>query len=398
MKKIFVLGKISVARHLSISVFIILQVICILIGSNMLLSSYNQQYILIKPFSEWLNSDGFYVTGLDSPNFKITNDENNILDELKGEWERISFFREAVFNVQQGNITYPIKIIIYDNNFWNNYTPVMQSGKWFKSDYSEKGIWCVATPNIINNEILLPGANEKIKVNGIMGNLCYIPIMTSWNCNSSIKDNFYKKYSYERDEQIFILMPESQWKKIGLSNELTYKSRYGIILPKHKLSEEEKTYNDEVFRQFGSPQIPMSKIKSQSRFELNDNLRRFLPLLIAQITITLFGIICASAIQTFNDEKLFSIYGLCGMNRKKRLMINLSEYGLLMFLCGAITYIIYFITKVKGKHAKYGLLFSTNNIMLSVALIILLIALSITAPYIITRKKCLADQLRRNIQ
>ena len=366
----------------------------------MLLASYNQQYLLIKPFEKWLDSEGYYIASLGGIRNEagMSEEELEMLKKLQGEWETITFYREFNFNIQEGNDIYPVKVLVYDNNFWNNYTPILKSGKFEKSDYSSNKPWCIATPNIYSLKPMLPNAIEALEIKGVMGDLCYIPICDQLDKNGSFADNFYKKYSKERDNEIYLLMPTSQWERLEIDNSEAILPFSKIIIPKRQLTNEEKSHNEEVFRDYASPQLPMSTLKERAKNDINDRLRRFLPLLIAQLTITLFGIICASAIQTLSDEKTFSIYGLCGMNRKKRMLINLSEYGILLLFSGAVTYIAYFVTKTKGMHAKYGLLFQINNLALSAAIIGILLAVSLTAPHIITRNKRLADQLRRETE
>lgn len=397
MLKFLILGKNAVARHIGMSLLLVLQVICILVGSNMLLASYNQQFILIKPFQEWLSSEGYYIANM-KPMNGSEKEEDGLMTKLHGEWKEINFYRETDFNIHEGNDIYTIKVLVYDNDFWDDYVPVMKSGRWRKSSYSGDKPWCIATPNIYSLSIMLPNSKEEIVVKGVMGDLCYIPRCNNWSRNGTVSDNFYSKYSSKRDETMYILMPESQWQRLRVSDKQLNASESKIIIPERMLTDEEKIHNEEVFREYASPQLPMSTLKERAKNDINDRLQRFLPLLIAQLTITLFGIICATAIQTLSDEKTFSIYGLCGMNHKKRLLINLSEYGILLLFSGAVTYIVYFVTKMKGMHAKYGLMFQINNLALSVAIICILLSVSLTAPYIITRNKRLADQLRRETQ
>lgn len=394
MKKIIILGRNAIAKHIGMSILIILQTVCILVGSNILLASYQQQFTLVKPFSKWLDSDGYYVIGLD----ETGSNNKTLFESLEGEWERVQYYRETTFNMYDNNKLYPIKVLVYDNEFWDNYSPLLKKGKWQKSDIIEDSPWCIATPNMFGTELLLPDADTNLKVNGIMGDLCYIPLNKSWSKNGSIAENFYSVFSTKRDETINILMPESQWNQLGLPNDILYSPRFEIIISKHELSDEAKSYNDKIFKEFGEPAIPMSTLNLRAKADIKNRLQRFLPLLLAQLTITLFGLLCVSAIQTLSDEKTFSIFGLCGMNRKKRLLINLSEYGLLLIISCSITYIVYFVTKNAGMHTKYGLLFSMNNLILSAVLVGLLLLISITAPFIITRNKRLADQLRRETE
>lgn len=389
MKKLIRLSIDAISRHLGMSALILLQIIFILAGANVLLASYQEQYLLEKPFAQWLSSDGYYMTALEETD-PFAEEEKTLWDSLYGDWERISFYSETTFIVEN----YPLHVIIYDNNFWDKYEPVMKYGKWYKSSKSKKKPWCVATSNVFSNSISLPGASNDLEVSGVLGDLCYIPMLTSWSLEGSIADNFYKRFDTKREEEIYLLMPKSQWESLGFHYDELYGNQ-GIIIPKTSLTDEEKQKNEELFQQFAYPEIPMSKLYERSKSDLNSRLRRFLPLLIAQFIITVFGMISASAVQTLQDNYIAAVYGICGMSRRKRLIIDLSKYGILLSIGGAITFLAYVITKLTGLHSKYGLHFTATNIVMSVVLLVILLICSVLSPFIITRKKYLADSLRK---
>lgn len=139
MKKWLQLCMRCISRHLGMSVFLIIQIFCLCIWFNLLLASRNHQAVLIKPFTDLLDADGYYLV---SPDSITTWDDVPFEEAIQGEWQYYSFqCFSTTMETSQGEIG--VQVMVYDNDFWDAYAPVMQHGRWKSSDAVKKslGAW-----------------------------------------------------------------------------------------------------------------------------------------------------------------------------------------------------------------------------------------------------------------
>ena len=384
MKKIFSLSFRSVSRHMGMSILIMLQIIILFIGMNTLIASRNQQKMLIQPYSDLLDKEGYYLTYKVTPMFG--KDDINLIESLNGEWETTMVSKYSFANSN---------IMVYPDDFWDSYNPSIKHGKKPKSSKTSDSPWCIATANYNDKTIEVPGFNKSIKVKGVLADKCYIPSMNTWDRKGSIKENLYDTFNLSQSDTVYILMPQSQWDEFSKGKANLIKGSHCIAVLKSELTEEQIAENEKLFKDTAYPQIELSVLKERAYKDLEKNNRRFLPLLIAQTIITIFGIICASAIQAMRDGTITSIYRLCGMNNKHSTILAAGNSAVLLGLSSCWIIIIYFITMFAGTHAKYGLRFGLNNIIITLLIMIIMFLSSIITTKLVIKKSDFSVTLRR---
>lgn len=392
MKKMFSLSFRSVSRHIGMSLLIMLQVTILCIGVNVLIASRNQQKTLIQPYSELLEKEGYYLSFQETSLFG--SDKIDVVESLSGEWE-ITSINRYVFNANEGGKTIPCTAIIYPNDFWDSYAPSIKHGKKPKSSKTNDSPWCIASANYNGDSVVIPGSNKKIKIKGMLADKCYIPSMDTWERNGSLKENLYTTFNLSQSDTAFFLMPQSQWDALNIGNEGLVNVGHCIAVLKSKLTEEQRAANEKLFQNAAYPQLELSVLKERAYKDLEKNNRRFLPLLIAQVIITIFGIICATAIQAMRDVTITSIYKLCGMNKKHGIYLAIGNSAILLGISTGWIIITYFITLLAGTHAKYGLRFGANNICITLLIMIILLLSSVITNRIVSKKSDFSLELRR---
>lgn len=384
MKKMFSLSFRSVSRHIGMSLLIMLQIIILCIGVNVLIASRNQQKMLIQPYSKFLEKEGYYISLQATTPFD--RDKIDMVGSLSGEWETTTFSSYHFANST---------IMIYPDDFWDSYAPSIKHGKKPKSSKTSGSPWCIASANYNDKSVEVPGFDGTIKIKGVLADKCYIPDMSAWSRNGGIKENLYKTFNLSQSDTVYFLIPESQWDKFSKGKANLTKDNHCIAVLKSELTEEQIAANEKLFQNTAYPQIELSVLKERAYKELEKNNRRFLPLLIAQVIITIFGIICATAIQAMRDVTITSIYKLCGMNKKHGIYLAIGNSAILLGISTGWIIITYFITLLAGTHAKYGLRFGANNICITLLIMIILLLSSVITNRIVSKKSDFSLELRR---
>lgn len=390
IRKLFLLARNSIARHLGMFLLFLAQIICIFLGGNVLLASVQQQVVLEEPYLPYLQQDGYYLPF--TPNSLLFG-QDNLLELLHGDISTFTF-QSYVGTLESGD---PFKIVIYDDAFWNNYHPVLYRGTWDQTSEHQNECWAIVSPNCTSQQLSLPNASSDIQVVGVISELCYYPDMNHWLLTGSMTDNLYSVYDMEREESIILLMPQSSWEYLEIQDiDHVYSDSYCIAIWNQPLTETETQENIDILRTHGDPAIPLSTLLERAESVKNENIRKYLPLLIAQIVITVFGLICAAIIQSMQDHHIINIYSICGMNHRQWIGLEIVKYGILLCIAASVTLMLYLYGKHAHLYAQYGLLFSWENIVFTGLMIVVLLFCSALIPFFFIRKQFLKN--RRNAE
>jgi len=389
MKKLLILSYRSCARHLGMYLLILLQLLTVTIGTNVLLASYNQQTMLQEPYMELMQSDGYYLSGgIDEE--LVTQDGTPMMDVLEGDWNTFKL-TAYIAKFYCGQQEFSGKFLICEDAFWDAYHPVLKHGRWKKSDSGTES-WCVATANVPGDSVTIPGYGQTVAVKGVLGDLCYLPSMSRWSRNGSFQVNFYDIFQLERESTVYFLISRSQWNKLGIAE--NYQSHNQIITTASQLTDAQREKNAALFRELGEPQIPLSVLLERAEDARLENVRKFLPLLVSMLIITMFGILCATAIHTMQDLKQTAVYYLCGMRWRTSLTLTLLQLGILLVLTAGCTGAAWLIATAFGVPAQLGLRFDWNNLGITMILFGLVLLSGCLMPYGITKRVTPTSLLR----
>jgi hypothetical protein len=384
------LSKLTFSTHIGMHLILLVQLLLVLGGINLLLASYQQQAMLEEPFEEILQKDGYYLSltgGI------MLDADGSITDALEGEKEIISF-SNYVCDAEIGGQTLPIKLFVYEDDFWCDYSPVMQQGTWIQPDTKSEYALCVATANCPDGVISLPGVSVTLKASGILSSLTYIPSMNAWSRNGGIDENLYNSYNAATEETVCLLMPRTQWEKLGIPEENLVSSS-NVIVYFTSLTEEQAAYNEKLLEQAASPGIPLSTLYERAENARLDTVRRYLPLLIALLLVTIFGILCAISIHLLQDLHSYAVYYLCGMQWRSCILLSTMQLGMLLVLALAICFSGYCMLRITGRAAVLGLRFSLLNPAVSLGFCIILLILGSLFPYLMLKSHAPMTLLRR---
>lgn len=389
MKKLLILSYRSCARHLGMYLLILLQLLTVTIGTNVLLASYNQQTMLQEPYMELMQSDGYYLSGgIDEE--LVTQDGTPMMDVLEGDWNTFKL-TAYIAKFYCGQQEFSGKFLICEDAFWDAYHPVLKHGRWKKSDSGTES-WCVATANVPGDSVTIPGYGQTVAVKGVLGDLCYLPSMSRWSRNGSFQVNFYDIFQLERESTVYFLISRSQWNKLGIAE--NYQSHNQIITTASQLTDAQREKNAALFRELGEPQIPLSVLLERAEDARLENVRKFLPLLVSMLIITMFGILCATAIHTMQDLKQTAVYYLCGMRWRTSLTLTLLQLGILLVLTAGCTGAAWLIATAFGVPAQLGLRFDWNNLGITMILFGLVLLSGCLMTYGITKRVTPTSLLR----
>ena len=389
------------SEHIGMYILLLIQVMIPLFGGNLLLASYQQQSLLEKPFAEMLQFDGYYLPERAFSMGSVLDDnsqlsKNDLTEDLQGEKE--------VFRIYSGqsDITYTsgvmnTTIVVYEDSFWQEYQPILKQGKWFAPEKDTEIPLCITTPNCPDNEIYYAG--KEIHRAGIMSDSTYIPTMQQWNKIGGIQKNLYKIFHAENADTIYLLMPCSQWKKLGFSKEdesvLITPSAYVIVMFTTPLTEEQNAYNMSIFQEYAHPEIALSEFREQIKTAKNDTIRRYLPLVAAFSMITIFGIFCVMAIHFFQDMKTYSVCYLCGMKWNTCVLLSLLQLAILLCIVFLFSICAFFILRISGITAELGLRFTANNLVFTLLFLLFVLLIGGLLPMLLIRHRTPLTLLRR---
>lgn len=388
IRKLFLLGRNSLARHIGMSFLFLVQVVCILLGGNVILASVLQQAVLEEPYLSYLQQEGYYLPF--TPN-SILYGQDNLLEMLHGDFS-VFTIKNYCGTLENGS---SYKIIVYDDVFWDQYHPVLLQGKWENTKKHQNESWAVVSPNCSNPIINIPNVVSEIQAVGVLGELSYYPDMSKWLLTGSMSENLYSVFDIEREEVILMLMPQSSWEHLGIHDEEHFfTAPYCIAVQNHPFTDSEIQENNEILRTHGNPAILLSTLFERAESAKNENIRKYLPLLIAQIIITLFGLICASLIQSMQDRHINDIYSFCGMSRHQWVEIDLLKNTIILGIAVSITLMLYLWGKNAHIFAQYGLLFGVENVLFTGFMIVLFLLGGTLIPFFFMRK--IYSEKRRN--
>lgn len=389
------------SEHIGMYILLLIQVMIPLFGCDLLLASYQQQSMLERPFAEMLRFDGYYLPERAFSMGSILDDdpqlsENDLVEDLQGEKEIFRIY------LGQTDITYTsgvmnTTIIVYEDPFWQDYRPILKSGKWFDPEKDTEIPLCITTSNCPDSEIYYAG--KEIHRAGMISEATYIPTMQQWNKIGGIQKNLYKIFHADNADTIYLLMPRSQWKKLGFSQEdesvLITPSAYVIVMFTAPLTEAQRSYNMSILQEYAHPEIALSEFREQIKTAKNDTIRRYLPLVIAFSMITIFGISCVMAIHFFQDMKTYSVCYLCGMKWSTCALLNLLQLAILLCIAFLLSICAFFILRISGITAELGLRFTANDLVSTLLFLLFVLLIGGLLPMLLIRHKTPLTLLRR---
>lgn len=386
--KYFKFAFLSIYDNIKMNLLLILEIIVVLIGTNIIVGAYNNRNMLIEPYKEILEKTGWYMAN----DKNVVNDEP-LLDDMQGDLKQI---RIVNYFDNMGDI--PIRIKIVPDEIINNMKLSVQSGKWKTS--SEKEIVCISAPNkygISKGDVIQTEKINGIKVTGVLTDPCYIPEFTNWHSMGDVSENFYSKYSvtyYDssvNNNELILIMSASEFAETGLEISST---NFKFILYDNNPTAENTAHNEQIIKDNYSAGVSLSSIKYRAELKIKNLLNKYLPLAICAFVVILIGFISCTAVNTLKQMRNYGILFICGMKWSDCTKIC-SAYTSIIMLCSVcLSVVIFSVGRIFNISAKFGLSFELNNIFISAIVIMIIFLLNIIVPAFIINRKMPVEVIR----
>ena len=421
--------------HPLINLLIIIQ-LCVVFAVSMLTISVVEaklkEYYVVK---DLLASDGIFCGGsFLSPEKEgeQMKDTNYIKNNLKNVdvVSTISFagFQTGVKDNGEVDVAYTL---IYDDFAANLYKPRMADGVWIteSSDDCEYP-QAVITENPFGykvGDVIKIDGDEKeltIKIIGIIGdNEKYLATNTSEESREpSYTVMFRRHFNKIRDELANQDMPEDEieetlgifgygpdsdpynqpeflfsmdeWKKTG---EECYMSNSLFIKYNDDITDEEKLYNLRFMTQeveVLSFALRFSDIEKSSLRTVNDDIDTLVPIIVAVMLLALIGSLSSNAINCKTNMKNYSVYYLCGSEKKNIILINLLHNCVVLMISLILSVIVLLLLGVFKVFENTVIHFSMYYIPAVIAIAAFFVILSCIVPLTMIKRNNLSEALK----
>lgn len=379
----------SIYDNVIMNLLMIIEIIVIILGTNIIVGAYNNRNMLIKPYENILDKTGWYM--ISDSNIST---EELIIDDMQGDLHTL---KTGNYFDKYGDI--PIRIKIIPNEIISNMELPTKSGKW-KTDSDHDGqLFCIAAPNIYgikDGDVIKTSLAGEITVSALLTDPCYIPEYTSWNATGGI-DNFYTDYSilYYNSEitndELILIMSENEFGKTGL-NINGYDFR--LIIYDSNPTAENTAHNEMIIKENYQCGISLNEIKNRAELSINNLMKKYLPIAICAFIVIVLGFISCTAVNTMKQMKNYGTLFTCGMNWNNCIKIC-SAYTFIILVCSlSISISIFSVINNFNISAVLGLTYETNNLFITLSVISLIFLLNLMIPVLIIKRKTPVDILR----
>lgn len=332
-------------RNWWFNICIILIMVVMMLISIIFISNVDEQTKIHRLASKYIDKDSIFAVEIFSDFYKEISMEKNML---------IS----QTFFGNQGDNTDTICASVYSKEVMETVKPRLDSGTYpskVKKDEDtvvaliSNNPYGIGAGDIFEYNIYYTD-DENIKVNvyvaGVIssGQRLYTDLR-HLDSNMTFED-FFQLYSYEQEEEVRLIIPEEEVKKI--KNIETASVFYNIIInPDDTMTDEEKRsikekigdYEREVQQSIPSDLLypDAEDIVYRSNEKYKGTLLKYVPLTIIVLVLFIISITGIVTIKTVRSIRYFGIMYICGMNYTKAQLMTILEMTFNSVLAFAFT-------------------------------------------------------------
>lgn len=387
-------------RRIFTNLFVALQlaVILVLIISASSVLFYRTSFY--SPLKSYIEGDGMYsqirTEALEAMNEKDIKEKYPVIESIIS-----ANAVDATSNFSD--------MIAYTDDTINMYEPKMKSGKWLsKCDLSDNTVFGIvsAKSNLLvgdNVKITSMRYDEKdyefqnpiqeeieIKIAGILDDNADVLCLDDY---FSYDDDYRNMYGNVRDVDSLLIMSQSQLESKQVGHSLS--NRKQLIKYKNDASQQEIDEMNNFLRGFG-PTVDMKEFYNRSQNYFYNQMLKIVPLLICTVLLVVVSTISISALNIKNNIKLYSIFYVCGSNRRQCLSLCFFNSTLTVLIGLAITYIIMNISNISGILGQTVIQITNGGILMCAVAVLVHIACSMIMPVVLMNKNSLRENLTEN--
>lgn len=300
-------------------------------------------------------------------------------------------------------------LIAYTDNMINIYEPKMKYGKWLSEcDLSNGEVYGIVSSKAnlsVGDTVKITSVqfDEKdyefknpkykdieIKIVGVVDDNASLLCLDDY---FSYDDNYKNLYGNVKDIDSLLITSQSQLesKHVGYS----ISNRKQLIKYKSDASQQEIDEMNNLLRGLG-PTVDMKEFYNRSQNYFYNQMLKIVPLLICTILLIVVSTISISALNIKNNIKLYSVFYVCGSNRRKCLCLCLFNSILTVVIGIAITYIIMSISNISGALGQTVIQITNIGILMCAVAVVVHIVCSMIMPVVLMNKNSLIENLTEN--
>lgn len=393
-------GCLSISKNVVFTLIMVLEVMALLVTTNVTIGSANSKMVLVKPFSDIINKEGYYCA------FEPIWETSEEAAEFYGLFNKL----KSATIISSENFG---SSIITDDDIFFKYSMPLQSGSWPRTAADEQGRpYVVVSPDYMKNvgeTITASGVGECV-VSGVLTEVTYIPNFSIYDKEKDNITSFYRSADYKMaieaikagssDELKYsdsaIILAKSAYKALNDNQDVTYLSCF--IVYDDNISKADIEYNKGIMKQITEFQkenadsypiaptfTPLSQIKAGTDTYITNSYINILPIILVVAAIVLIGLIGSVAINTVTQIRNYGIYFLCGSKWSDCFKISLANISIILLFSGALSGIFLYCSKFINLNYLVGQVYEWNNLYISLGIIFAMILLSLIIPFGIIR-------------
>lgn len=398
--KYFRYGCLSISKNIAFTFIMVLEVMALLVTTNVTIGSANSKMVLVKPFFDIINKEGYYCA------FEPMWETSEEATEYYGLFNKLKSV--TIISSDESSSS-----AIIDDGIFFKYNMPLQSGSWPKTAADEQGRpYVVVSPDYMKNvgdTITAFGVGECV-ISGVLTEVTYIPNLSFYDEEEGNITSFYRSADYtmtieaikagSADELKYsdsvIIMAKSAYKALNNNQDVTYLSCF--IVYDDNISEADKEYNKGIMEQITNFQednpdlfqikpefTPLSQIKADTDTYITNSYINILPIILVVAAIVLIGLIGSVAINTVTQIKNYGIYFLCGSKWSDCFKISLANISIILLFSGVLSGVLLYCSKFINLNYLVGQVYEWNNLYISLGIILAMMLLALIIPFGIIR-------------
>ena len=362
----------------------IIEIAALLLTVNLLVSTISDRNMLNNAYYEVLSNNSVFVWDTNYTQNKASGIAENkkqsrdlLLNDLNGEYK---VYDSVIF---EGYSLDDVKIIAVSDEIYDRLSLPLMTGNYsgaVASFGNKTGNFSYKYSDETKKDLSL-----NLEITGILTSNTYIPLMRSYSTDAefTIKDFYISSNNYKN----FIITRKSDVK----GHESLFSTEMGFIL---QFSDSNYEQNVEIL----SAKVGVTdgkKILADTKKELQEDLKNFIPLVICVFLAVVIGTVSISIIMYSNSEYRNGVLWLCGYSRKKIMQYHLFSIIFMFIMSTLICIFVYLLLSMLEIELFASTTFSVVNVFATLIVCLVLIVLSMLVPIIRSRKTSPVEFLRR---
>lgn len=402
------------------NVLIILETAALLILTNTVVATYNSKKMLLTPYEELLSHKGLVVLMNDSAELSFSENESlqeNVrkhrgsvdFQELREQFQHdMTGVSEIIYSESRyidteegapqsqmyvGTSQEGVNFQFINHDIFSKMRLPLKAGRWASSQLTpgdEIEIVITGGTNAQLNKVYETPCG-RLKVVGILTDTTYLPPGKINSLKNDAQLSLFDLYSTFDTALTINGLPTALADQSLFQNKDNFLTDpVWFIRFDDSISDRDMENNTAYLKQFGTVRDEFGKENFQtlayrSQQELNNIYLRMLPIVLAAAVVVMAGIIGSAAMTAVRQKRSFGIYYLCGCEWKDCAKIIMAFLTILFVFAAILTGAAIAVMKWMNMDALIGSVYGWNNLLISIAELVLMYVLAALFPHHLIR-------------